>query len=253
MAEATPIRLAMAQIDATVGDVEGNQRLIAGQVERARDGGADLVLLPELCLSGYPPEDLLFRDDFLGACREALESLAGEVQGIVALVGFPERAETGGELPVDPINDPRVPGAHNSLAVLADGEVAGVYRKVHLPNYGVFDESRYFRPGTDPGLIELGGALVGLTVCEDIWVPGFPESDEAAAGARLIVNSTASPFARGKAAARERMVAERARSNNAVFALCNTVGGQDELIFDGRSVIYAPDGQPLARAAQFEP
>ena len=253
MAEATPIRLAMAQIDATVGDVEGNQRLIAGQVERARDGGADLVLLPELCLSGYPPEDLLFRDDFLGACREALESLAGEVQGIVALVGFPERAETGGELPVDPINDPRVPGAHNSLAVLADGEVAGVYRKVHLPNYGVFDESRYFRPGTDPALIELDGALVGLTVCEDIWVPGFPESDEAAAGARLIVNSTASPFARGKAAARERMVAERARSNNAVFALCNTVGGQDELIFDGRSVIYAPDGQPLARAAQFEP
>ena len=111
---------------------------------------------------------------------------------------------------MDSINDPRVPGAHNSLAVLADGELTGTYRKVHLPNYGVFDESRYFRPGTEPAMIELDGALVGLTVCEDIWVPGFPERDEAA-GARLIVNSTASPFARGKAAARERMVAERAR------------------------------------------
>ena len=142
MAEATPVRLAMAQIDATVGDVEGNERLIAGQIERARDERADLVLLPELCLSGYPPEDLLFRDDFLDAVSEALASLAGEVEGIVALVGFPERADTGGEVPVDPINDPRVPGAHNSLAVLADGEIAGIYRKVHLPNYGVFDESR---------------------------------------------------------------------------------------------------------------
>ncbi len=253
MAEATPVRLAMAQIDPTVGDLEGNERLIAGQIERARDERADLVLLPELCLSGYPPEDLLFRDDFLDAVGEALASLAGEVEGIVALVGFPERADTGGEVPVDPINDPRVPGAHNSLAVLADGEVAGIYRKVHLPNYGVFDESRYFRPGTEPAMIELDGALVGLTVCEDIWVPGFPESDEAAAGARLIVNSTASPFARGKAAARERMVSERARSNSAVFALCNTVGGQDELIFDGRSVIFAPDGELVARAAQFEP
>ena len=111
--------------------------------------------------------------------------------------------------------------------MLADGELTGTYRKVHLPNYGVFDESRYFRPGTEPAMIEFDGALVGLTVCEDIWVPGFPERDEAAAGARLIVNSTASPFARGKAAARERMVAERARSNNSVFALCNTVGGQD--------------------------
>ena len=253
MAESTPIRLAMAQIDPTVGDLEGNERLIAGQIERARDGGADLVLLPELCLSGYPPEDLLFRDDFLDACREALESLAGEVEGVVALVGFPERAETGDEVPVDPINDPRVPGAHNSLAVLAGKEVAGVYRKVHLPNYGVFDESRYFRPGTEAANIELDGALIGLTVCEDIWVPGFPESDEAAAGARLVVNSTASPYARGKGAARERMVADRARSNNAVFALCNTVGGQDELIFDGRSVIFAPDGELVARAAQFEP
>jgi NAD+ synthase (glutamine-hydrolysing) len=253
MAEATQMRLALAQIDATVGDIEGNERLIAGQIERARDAGADLVLLPELCLSGYPPEDLLFRRDFLAASREALESLAGEVSGIIALVGFPEGIERAKRAPVNPINDPQVPGAHNSLAVLAEGEIAGIYRKIHLPNYGVFDESRYFEPGSEPAMIELDGALIGLTVCEDIWVPGSPERDEAAAGARLIVNSTASPYSRGKAAAREQMVQERARSNDAVFALCNTVGGQDELIFDGRSVVVAPDGQVIARAAQFEP
>ena len=176
MAESTPIRLAMAQIDPTVGDLEGNARLIAGQIERARDGGADLVLLPELCLSGYPPEDLLFRDDFLDACREALESLAGEVEGVVALVGFPERAETGDEVPVDPINDPRAPGAHNSLAVLAGREVAGVYRKVHLPNYGVFDERRYFRPGTEAANIELDGARSASRSARTSGSPAFPRA-----------------------------------------------------------------------------
>jgi NAD+ synthase (glutamine-hydrolysing) len=253
MAESVPIRLALAQIDPTVGDVEGNERLIAAAIESAREASADLVVLPELALSGYPPEDLLFRADFLDACREALESLAAEVSGIVALVGFPERARESDRPPPDPINDPQEPGAHNSLAVLAGGEVAGVYRKCHLPNYGVFDENRYFIPGTEAAMIDLGGALVGLTVCEDIWVPGFPEAEEAASGARLIVNSTASPYARGKAHLRERMLAERATSNNAVFALCNTVGGQDELVFDGRSAIVAPDGEIVARAAQFEP
>ena len=253
MAEATPIRLALAQIDATVGDLEGNERLIDGQIERAREAGADLVVLPELCLSGYPPEDLLFRRDFLDASREALQSLAGAVAGIVALVGFPERVERDEQAPANPINDPQVPGAHNSLAVLAEGRVAGVYRKVQLPNYGVFDESRYFEPGSQAALIELDGALVGLTICEDIWVPGRPESDETSAGARLIVNSSASPYSRGKAAARELMVQERARYNGACFALCNTVGGQDELVFDGGSVIVAPNGEVIARAAQFEP
>ncbi len=251
MAESVPIRLALAQVDATVGDIEGNQRLIADQIERAREAGADLVVLPELCLSGYPPEDLLFRTDFLDACREALGSLAPEAEGIVALVGYPERIER--PRAADPINDPQVPGAHNALAVLAEGDVAGVYRKAHLPNYGVFDEGRYFEPGSEPMVIGLDGALVGLTVCEDIWVAGFPEDAEAASGARLIVNSTASPFARGKAEARERMLIERARTHGAAFALCNTVGGQDELIFDGRSTIVGPGGEVLARAAQFEP
>jgi NAD+ synthase (glutamine-hydrolysing) len=255
MAESTNLRLALAQIDPTVGDIEGNVRVISESIERARDGGAQLVLLPELCMSGYPPEDLVLRRDFLAAAREGLDAVAADVEGIVALVGFPERAErTPEELGhFDPLIDSPPPPAYNSLAIVAGGEVQGVYRKCDLPNYGVFDERRYFEPGTEPALIELDGVPIGLTVCEDIWHPGFPEREEAAAGARLVVNSSASPYHRGKGRAREAMVAERARSNGAAFALCNTVGGQDELVFDGGSVVVAPDGEVLARAAQFEP
>jgi NAD+ synthase (glutamine-hydrolysing) len=255
MAESTNLRLALAQINPTVGDIEGNARLISDSIERARDGGAQLVLLPELCLSGYPPEDLVLRRDFLAAVREGLDAIAAEVEGIVALVGFPERVERPAtELEhFDPLIDSPPPPAYNSLAILADGEVQGIYRKCDLPNYGVFDERRYFEPGTEPALIEVDGVSVGLTVCEDIWHPGFPEGDEAAAGARLVVNSSASPYHRGKGRAREGMVADRARANGAAFALCNAVGGQDELVFDGGSVVVGPDGEVLARAAQFEP
>jgi NAD+ synthase (glutamine-hydrolysing) len=255
MSESTRLRLALAQIDPTVGDIEGNVRLISESIERAREGGAQLVLLPELCLSGYPPEDLVLRRDFLEAVREGLDSIAGEVEGIVALVGFPERVERSArELEdFDPLIDPPPPPAYNSLAVLADGELRGVFRKCELPNYGVFDERRYFEPGTEPALLSVDGALVGLTVCEDIWHPGFPEREEVAAGAQLVVNSSASPYHRGKGRAREAMIAERARSNGAAFVLCNTVGGQDELVFDGASVVIGPEGETLARAAQFEP
>jgi NAD+ synthase (glutamine-hydrolysing) len=255
MAEATSFRLALAQIDPTVGDIEGNVRLISESIERARDDGAQLVVLPELCVSGYPPEDLVLRRDFLDAVREGLDSIAAEVEGIVALVGFPERVERSAEEleHFDPLIDPPPPPAHNSLAVLADREVRGIYRKCDLPNYGVFDERRYFEPGDEPALIEVDGVAVGLTVCEDIWHPGPPESDEAAAGAGLIVNASASPYHRGKVRPREAMVAERARANGVAFALCNTVGGQDELVFDGGSVVVAPSGEVLARAAEFQP
>jgi NAD+ synthase (glutamine-hydrolysing) len=255
MAEAIHLRLALAQIDPTVGDIEGNSRLISESIDQARDRSAQLVLLPELCLSGYPPEDLVLRRDFLEAVREALEALAEEVEGIVALVGFPERMERPhSELEdFDPLIDSPPPPAYNSLAVLAEGDVRGIYRKCDLPNYGVFDERRYFEPGIEPALIEIDGSLDGLTVCEDIWHPGSPEEDEVAAGARLVVNSSASPYHRGKGRAREAMVAERATANRAAFALCNMVGGQDELVFDGASVVVGPDGQTLARAAQFAP
>ncbi|MGZ5411516.1 MAG: NAD+ synthase [Solirubrobacterales bacterium] len=251
MAESAHLRLALAQIDPTVGDLDGNAGLIAEAIGSARDAGAQLVVLPELCVSGYPPEDLLLRHDFLAAVREKLDELAAAVSGIVALVGFPERVER--EAAPNPIIDPLPPPAHNSLAVIADGAVAAVYRKMQLPNYGVFDERRYFEPGAQPAVIDLDGVRVGLTVCEDIWVPGTPESEEATAGAHLIVNSSASPYSHGKGAAREAMIAERARANGAAFALCNTVGGQDELIFDGRSVVVSAEGEVLARAAQFAP
>jgi NAD+ synthase (glutamine-hydrolysing) len=255
MTDATNLRLALAQINPTVGDIEGNVRLISESIEQARDDGAQLVLLPELCVSGYPPEDLLLRHDFLDSVRQGLDAIAAGVEGTVALVGFPERVERSSEElePFDPLIDPPPPPAYNSLAVLADGEVRGIYRKCELPNYGVFDERRYFEPATDPSLIEVDGVPVGLTVCEDIWHPGFPEADEVAAGALLVVNSSASPYHRGKGRAREGMIADRARTNGAAFALCNTVGGQDELVFDGASVVIGADGETLARAAQFVP
>jgi NAD+ synthase (glutamine-hydrolysing) len=253
MAENTILRLALAQIDPTVGDIEGNVRLISQSIEQARDGGAQLVVLPELCVSGYPPEDLVLRRDFLDAVRQGLDAIAADVEGTVALVGFPERRGPDQLEHFDPLIDPPPPPAYNSLAVLAGGEVRSIYRKCDLPNYGVFDERRYFEPGTDPALIDVEGVQIGLTVCEDIWHPGFPEADEVAAGALLVVNSSASPYHRDKGRAREGMIVERARTNGAAFALCNTVGGQDELVFDGASVVIGPDGETLARAAQFEP
>jgi NAD+ synthase (glutamine-hydrolysing) len=231
------LRIALAQANSTVGDIDGNASLAAERIEAARVAGAQLVLLPELVIPGYPAEDLLLKRHFLAANRRALEELAGQVEGIVALVGF---AEQGGYV-------------HNSVAVLADREVKAVYRKMLLPNYGVFDERRYFEPGDSPSLIEVGGVLVGLTICEDIWFPGPPASAEALVGASLIVNPSASPYHRGKGMQRERMVvAERARENGAAFALCNAVGGQDELVFDGHSVIVDERGETVARAPQFE-
>ncbi len=252
MVEATHIRLALAQINPTVGAVDENVELARRWIERASEAGAQLVVLPELCISGYPPEDLLLRGDFLAAVRAGVDDLAASVDGIVAVVGFPERAAREYARFHDPVIDAPLPPAHNSVAVLSDGEVQGIYRKMHLPNYGVFDERRYFEPGVAASTVDVDGAVVGLTVCEDLWVAGSPEADEAASGAHVIVNSSASPYHRGKIAARETMLAARAREVGAAVALCNTVGGQDELVFDGSSVVIAPDGTTLARARQFE-
>ncbi|MSO41771.1 MAG: NAD+ synthase [Solirubrobacterales bacterium] len=249
MSEATHLRLALAQSNATVGDVEGNLGLARESIERAREAGSQLLVLPELFLSGYPPEDLLLRRDFLEAVREALERLAGIAEQIAVVVGFPESVGANGRA-VDPIA-PALPPAFNSVALLADGALQGVYRKMHLPNYAVFDERRYFKPGDSPTVFELDGAMVGLTICEDLWMQGAPETAEAAAGARLIVNSSASPYHRGKGGPREEMFAQRAREAGVTLAFCNLVGGQDELVFDGRSAVIGADGATIARAGQF--
>src|SRR3954468_1913524 len=224
-----PLRAALAQIDSTVGDIEGNAAKIADWTGRARDQGASLVVFPELALTGYPPEDLLLKTHFLDAARAALEDLAGQTRGIVALVGFPERADD----------------VYNAAAVLADGRVAAVYRKIHLPNYGVFDEQRYFQAGSEPALFELNGVKIGLTICEDIWEPGAPASSEALAGAEVIVNLSASPYHLGKGLERERMLVQRARDNLVAVLFCNLVGGQDELVFDGHSLAIDQDGEIL--------
>ncbi len=237
MAEPTQtLRIALAQVNTTVGDIDGNARRVTEWTNRARETGAQLVVFPELTVTGYPAEDLWLRRHFLEAASRALDEAAVEIEGIVALVGFAEADAA----------------VRNACAVIADGAVQAVYRKLLLPNYGVFDERRYFEPGDGPALIDLNGILVGLTICEDIWFPGPPASVEALAGASLIVNPSASPYHRGKGAFREGMLADRAAETGAAFALCNLVGGQDELVFDGHSLVVSGSGGLMARGAQFE-
>jgi NAD+ synthase (glutamine-hydrolysing) len=230
------MRLALAQINTVVGDLDGNRGRILARLEEARDAGADLVLFPELAVTGYPPEDLLLRPGFIRAARRSVEELAKAADGITALVGAPH-------LDAD---------LYNACYVLAGGEIRGVYHKRFLPNYGVFDEDRYFGPGDDLLMLRFGPVCVGLTICEDIWQPGPPTTDLAIAGAQLIANISASPFHVGKDREREEMLRVRARDNSCFVALCNAVGGQDELIFDGHSVVIDDEGELLARAPGFE-
>ncbi len=236
------MRIALAQIDPTVGDIDGNAAKIAEWIGRAEGEGAELTIFPELCVPGYPAEDLYLKRHFVEANRRAIDELAAGVTRTVALVGFAEPVADGGDFR----------RAHNSLAVLAEGSVRAIYRKNRLPNYSVFDEQRYFVPGAESVSIEVGGSQVGLTVCEDVWAPGPPASSEAEAGASLIANPSGSPYHRGKGREREAMLAERARSYGAGFAFCNLVGGQDELVFDGHSFVVDASGSVIARAAQFE-
>jgi NAD+ synthase (glutamine-hydrolysing) len=230
------MRLALAQINTTVGDLEGNRAKIVGWLADAKAAGADVVLFPELAVTGYPPEDLLLRPGFVREAERSLESIAREARGIVALVGTPHFDRD----------------LHNALAVCAAGEVKALYRKRFLPNYGVFDEHRYFAPGRDLLLLEFGETLIGPTVCEDIWQPGPPATDLSLAGAQLIANISASPFHVGKERDREHMLATRARDNVCYVAFVNAVGGQDELVFDGHSVVLDDEGQVIARAPGFD-
>jgi NAD+ synthase (glutamine-hydrolysing) len=245
------IRIALAQVNPTVGAVKENRLLVEHWITHAREAEADLVVFPELVLSGYPPDDLVFRLDFLDAVSAEMDELARGVSGIVALVGFPERSNGERSEPIDPLSSPLSPIAFNSVAVLQDGEIAAVYRKQVLPNYGVFDERRHFEPGTESLVFQLGGRSIGVTICEDIWITDGPAVSAVDAGADLVVNCSASPFARGKSTAREEIVAERASELATPVALCNMVGGQDELVFDGGSVISLPDGR-VASARSFQ-
>jgi NAD+ synthase (glutamine-hydrolysing) len=235
------LRIALAQINPTVGDVDGNAAKVAAWIDQAAAQGADLAIFPELCIPGYPAEDLYLKAHFNQASQRAVEELAPRAAEIDVLVGFSEPATA---------TDFR--HAHNSLAYLSAGRLAAVYRKQRLPNYGVFDEQRYFIPGSDPLTVGVAGVEVGLTICEDCWVEGPPASTEVAAGAQLIANPSGSPYHRGKGREREQLFGGLARSYGVNFAFCNLVGGQDELVFDGESLVLGPDGETIARAAQFE-
>ncbi|GIU96011.1 MAG: putative glutamine-dependent NAD(+) synthetase [Gaiellaceae bacterium] len=230
------MRLALAQLDVVVGDIEGNRDRIVDVLGTAREADADLVVFPELAVTGYPPEDLLLRPAFVRAAHAAVGEIARATEGLVALVGTPWLDRD----------------LANACAVCADGAVRAVYRKHFLPNYGVFDEHRYFGEGRELVLLRLGETYVGLTICEDVWQPGPPATDLALAGAQLIVNLSASPFHVGKAEEREEMLVTRARDTSAYVAFCNLVGGQDELVFDGHSVVLDDSGTVVARAPGFE-
>jgi len=230
------VRIALAQLNAVVGDLDGNVARITAAVSEAQRAASDLVVLPELAITGYPPEDLLLRPGFVRAAAAAVEEVARACTDTVALVGAPAFDRD----------------LANAAFVCAEGTVKGVYRKHFLPNYGVFDEHRYFAAGRELLLLELGDVLVGPTICEDVWQPGPPATDLALAGATLLVNLSASPFHVGKAEDREEMLVTRARDNASYVAFCNLVGGQDELVFDGHSVVLDDEGEVVARAPGFE-
>ena len=230
------MRLALAQINSVVGDIDGNAARVVEWLAAARSEHADIVLFPELVVTGYPPEDLLLRPGFVRAARRAVDEIAKAAHDITVLVGAPH-------LDAD---------LFNACFVLAHGEVRTIYRKRYLPNYGVFDEDRYFATGNDLILLRFGDVRVGPTICEDIWQPGPPATDLALGGAQLIANISASPFHVGKDREREEMLRVRALDNSCFVALCNAVGGQDELVFDGHSVVLDDKGEVLARAAGFE-
>src|SRR5947207_6651989 len=229
-------RVGLAQINATVGDFEGNVRKIVDAIERARALGCGLVALPELAITGYPPEDLLFKAAFIEATLRALDEVTRATGGLTAVVGF-----------VDKRDD-----IFNAAAVLHDGARAGVYHKPYRPNYGVVDENRYFQAGTDAPVFTAGETTCAVNICEDIWYPTGPGTLQALAGAELVVTINASPYHAGKAQFREKMLATRAADDLVCLAFVNTVGGQDELVFDGQSFIFNEKGERIARGRAFE-
>jgi NAD+ synthase (glutamine-hydrolysing) len=230
------LRIALAQVDLTVGDLAGNAAAVRTWTAKARDAGAQLVAFPEMALTGYPIEDLVFRASFLDANRRLLDTLAAESTDLPVVVGYLDR-DAG--------------GARNAVALLHDGAVRARYFKHHLPNYGVFDEARYFTPGARACVVDVGGVDVALTICEDLWQDGGTVAASGRAGAGLVVVVNGSPYERAKSDFRRALVARRAAETGAVFAYVNTTGAQDELVFDGDSMVVTPSGEVLARAGRF--
>ena len=230
------LRVALAQVNPIVGDLAGNARLITGRIDEAREAQADIVCFPELALTGYPPEDLVLKPAFVRDNLKQLQTIVAASQDISVVVGF---VDEEGEI-------------YNAAAFIRDREVKAVYHKVFLPNYGVFDEERYFAVGHACPIFEQNGIRIGLTVCEDCWYPAGPMAWQAEHGAEVLININGSPYHAAKRIERERMIAERASDYGAYVAYVNTVGGQDELVFDGNSVVYGPRGELLAHAASFE-
>jgi NAD+ synthase (glutamine-hydrolysing) len=230
------LRLALAQINPVVGDLGGNSKKIIGYVKKARAVGADIVAFPELAVTGYPPEDLLLKPRFVSDNIRELDEVRRASKGISVVVGFVDR--------VDDI--------YNAAAVISDGRLCDVYHKIHLPNNGTFDEHRYFRQGGRFSFYRAGETLVGVNICEDIWRPEGPSRRQALAGAELIININASPYTVGKGRIRERMLSTRAAESAVIVACVNMVGGQDELVFDGGSLIINERGEVIARGRMFE-
>jgi NAD+ synthase (glutamine-hydrolysing) len=242
------LRVAGAQLNLTVGDLTGNEQRIADAMDWAEGQHADVLLLPELAVTGYPPEDLVIRPSFVDDNIEVVRRLARRSGSVTTVVGFIDHASPGERAAADAI-DRRVA---NAAAVMSGGEILGIYHKVLLPNYGVFDEDRYFAPGLDPDKVfEVAGHAAGVSICEDIWLPDGPPRAQAEAGASILLNVNASPFHRGKAASREEMLSARARASNVPVVYVNLVGGQDELVFDGASVVIDAHGTVLHRSPQF--
>ena len=230
------MRLALAQLNPMMGDVAGNAAAVRGAYADGLAAGADLVATPELVLTGYPPEDLVCKGAFVEANQRALGDVAIATGAVPLVVGFVERSHNG---------------LANAAAVCRGGRVEAVYRKQRLPNYGVFDEARYFHPGRDPLVFQAGGVAVGITICEDLWAQGGPPAQASEAGAALLVNINASPYHRGKRAERESLARHHATACGAWLAYLNAVGGQDEVVFDGDSFVLDPAGEVVARGAQF--
>ncbi len=230
------LRVALAQINPVVGDLEGNARLLTRWIEEARGKEADIVCFPELALTGYPPEDLVLKPGFVRDNLKELETVVAATAGISAVVGF---VDDDGEI-------------YNAAAYIHDRQLKAVYHKVFLPNYGVFDEERYFAVGHRCPIFEMAGLRIAVSVCEDCWYPSGPMACQADHGAEVLININGSPFHAGKRVEREKLVAERATDYGAYVAYVNTVGGQDELVFDGNSVVFGPRGETLAHASSFQ-